>query len=122
VGGREIEASAFKSLKESGAFVTVVGPRQYIGQEKLSWLAITRVLGYVALRFAMTRLNSGPKYYFGEKYPRLVVADAMAQLLKHDIRMPIPKTIPFSVDAVKAAVVRLTTRHEKGRPVIDFGL
>lgn len=122
VGGREIEARAYKSLKKSGAFVTVVGPKQYIGQEKLSWPAIARVLGHIALRFAITRVNGGPRYFFGEKYPRLVVADAMAQLLKHDIRMPVPETIPFELDAIKNAVVKLVTHREKGRTVIDFGL
>lgn len=122
VGGREVEASAYRSLKKSGAFLTVVGPKQYIGQEKLSWPAITRVLGHIALRFAITRLNGGPKYFFGEKYPRLVVADAMAQLLKHNIRMPVPETIPFANDAVKTAVEKLLTHREKGRTVIDFGL
>lgn len=66
VGGREIETSAFKSLKKSGIFETVVGPKQYIGEEKLSWPAFAGVMGYIALRMAITRVNGGPKYTFGE--------------------------------------------------------
>lgn len=122
VGGREIEASAFKSLKKSGDFVTLVGPKQYIGQEKLSWPAFAKVMGYVAMRMAITRVKTGPKYTFGEKYPRLVVADAMAQLLKYDIRMPVPLTIPFEIGAIKDAVCKLITHREKGRTVIDFAM
>lgn len=120
VGGRDVEASAFKSLKKSGSFETVVGPKQYIGEEKLSWPAFAKVMGYIAWRMAITRLNGGPKYTFGEKYPRLVIADAMAQLLKHDIRMPVLKTIPFELGAVKKAATNLVTHREKGRTVIEF--
>lgn len=122
VGGRDIEASAFRALKKSGAFETVVGPKQYIGEEKLSWPAFGMVMGYIVWRMFITRITVGATFTFGEKYPRLVVADAMAQLLKHDIRMPVPTTIPFKINAVKTAVTELVTHRAKGRTVIDFGI
>lgn len=99
--------------------MTVVGPRQYIGEEKLSWLAVVRVISYVLVKMLITRLLPGPTYTFGEKYPRLVVADAISQLLKHNIRMPVPSVIPFEISAIKDAVSKLTTHREKGRTVID---
>lgn len=120
VGGRGIETSAFKCLKKSGTFETVVGPRQYIGEEKLSWFAFSQVMGHIVWRVLATRFIGGSKYTFGEKYPRLVVKDAMAQLLRHNIRMPVPQTIPFEIDAVTEAVRKLVTHREKGRTVIDF--
>ena len=122
VGGRDIEKSAFRSLKKSGTFETVVGPLQYIGEHKLSWPAFTKVMAHILWRMLITRLNGGPKYTFGEKYPRLVIQDTMAQLLKHDIRMPVPATIPFEIDAIKDAVRGLLTHRSKGRTVIDFTL
>lgn len=70
----------------------------------------------------ITRLNGGPKYTFGEKYPRLVIQEAMAQLLQHDIRMPVSTTIPFEIEVIKDAVRALVTHRSKGRTVIDFTL
>lgn len=122
VGGRGIEGSAFRSLKKSGTFETVVGPKQYIGEVKLSWPAFAGVMGHIVWRMIITRLKGGAKYTFGEKYPRLVIHDAMAQLLKHDIRMPVPQTIPFEINAIKGAVLKLVSHREKGRTVIDFGV
>lgn len=52
--------------------------------------------------------------------PTHFIHDAMEQLLKYDNRMPVPKTIPFKIDAVIESVRSLTTHREKGRTVIDF--
>lgn len=120
VGGRDIETNAFKCLKKSGTFETVVGPRRYIGEEKLSWPAFLQVMWHIIWRMGITRLKGGPKYTFGEKYPRLVIDDAMDRLLKYDIRMPVPKTVPFEIEAVAEAVRAVMTHREKGRTVIDF--
>ncbi|KAE9627885.1 quinone oxidoreductase family protein [Parasedimentitalea maritima] len=120
VGGRDIETSAFRCLKNTGTFVTVVGPRQYIGEEKLSWPAVLKVMSHIGWRMLVTRLTTGPKYSFGAKFPRLVVGDAVEQLLEHNIRMPVPATIPFEIDAIRDAVQKLVTHREKGRTVICF--
>jgi len=122
VGGRDIEKSAIRSLKKSGTFETIVGPLQYIGEHKLSWSAFTKVMSHIVWRMLITRLNGGPKYTFGEKYPRLVIQEAMVQLLQHDIRMPVQTTIPFEIDAIKDAVRELISHRSKGRTVIDFTL
>lgn len=122
VGGRDIEASAFRSLKKSGVFETVVGPLRYIGEQKLSWPAFAKVMGHIVWRMLSTRLNGGPRYTFGEKYPRFVIKDAMDQLLEHEIRMPVVATVPFEIEAIRNAVRSLTTHRTKGRTVIDFTL
>ena len=122
VGGRDIEESSFKVLKKSGVFETVVGPLQYIGERKLSWPAFIKVVLYIGWRMLVTRLGDGPRYTFGEKYPRLVIDGAMEQLLKHEIRMPVPETVPFEVSAVTGAVRSLITHRNQGRTVIDFDL
>lgn len=122
IGGKNIEASAFRSLKKSGVFETVVGPMQYIGETKLSWLAFTKVMSHIAWRMIVTRLNGGPLYTFGEKYPRYYIKDALAQLLKHNIRMPVADAVPFEINAIQNAVRSLTTHRTKGRLIIDFTL
>lgn len=122
VGGRDIEQSAFRCLKKSGVFETVVGPHQYIGEKQLSWPKVVSVIGYIVWRMLVTRVKRGPKYTFGEKCPRLVIRDALAQIMKHDIRMPTPSVIPFEAEAIRNAVRKLQTHREKGRIVIDFSL
>ena len=122
VGGLEVEDSAFRSLKKSGVFVTVVGPMKYIGEQKLSWLAFLRVMAHIIWRVIATRATGGPRYTFGSKYPRLVIKGAMQQLLKHDIRMPVLQTIRFDATDIADAVRKLQTHRTKGRIVIDFAL
>lgn len=122
VGGRDIEQSAFRCLKKTGVFETVVGPRQYIGQDRLSWPTVIGMMGYIVWRMLVTRLNGGPTYTFGEKYPRLVIRDALARVIEHDIRMPTPSVIPFEAEAIRDAVRKLQTHREKGRTVIDFSM
>ena len=119
VGGRDIERDGFRVLKRTGIFETVVGPMRYIGERKLSWLAFSRVMGYILMRMFVT-LFRGPRYRFGEKFPRLTIKAALEQAVKHDLRMPIERTIPFRLVDVIDAVRMLTTHRAKGRIVIDF--
>lgn len=119
VGGRDIEASAFAALRPTGKFATVVGPQKYIGEEKLSWWRFGKVMAYIGYRMVST-LFRGPRYIFGEKYPRLVVESAMQEVVGHGIRMPVQDVIPFELASVVAAVELLTTHRAKGRIVIDF--
>ena len=119
VGGREIEASGIEALKRTGIFVTVVGPQQYIGERRLSWWEVGKVLAYIGRRVVMSRIR-GPRYSFGAKYPRLIVAAAMRQVVECGIRMPVDGVIPFELESITTAVRHLTTHRANGRIVIDF--
>lgn len=119
IGGRDIEKDAFRALKKNGVFETVVGPVQYIGEKKLSWLAFSRVMFYVLWRMFFT-LFKGPRYIFGEKLPRFTLFEALQTAVNNDIKMPIERVIPFQIDAVSNAVRLLTTHRARGRFVIDF--
>lgn len=120
VGGHEIEASAFAALRPSGIFVTVVGPQKYIGEEKLSWWRFGKVMVYIGYRMVSTLVLRGPRYIFGEKYPRLLIESAMQEVVDHGIRMPVQEVIPFELASVVRAVELLMTHRAKGRIVIDF--
>jgi len=120
VGGRDIEKSAFMCLTRDGVFETVVGPKQYIGQKKLSWFAFLKVMFHILGRVISTRLLPGPKYSFGERFPRFVIDEAMEKLIQYNIRMPINATVPFEIEAVRDAVIALQTHRSKGRIVIQF--
>ncbi|MEH6625241.1 MAG: zinc-binding dehydrogenase [Motiliproteus sp.] len=119
VGGRDIERDGFKVLKQNGVYVTVVGPMRYIGEHKLSWYSLLKVVGYVLKRMLIT-LFRGPRYRFVGSLPRNSINAALDQAVSHGLRMPIERTIPFQIDAVKSAMRLLTTHRAKGRIVIDF--
>ena len=121
IGGRIIETDAFRALKKNGVFETVVGPLQYIGEEKLSRVAFSRVMLYVLWRMFIT-LFKGPRYIFGEKLPRFTLPEALQTAINNDIKMSIERVIPFQVDAVSDAVRLLTTHRARGRIVIDFDM
>ena len=120
VGGKSIEKSAFRVLKNDGVFETIVGPMQYVGEEKLSWSEFASVLGYVGKRMLSTRIRRGPMYTFGEKYPKNVIEQAYKVLLNENIKMPIDRVIPFTQQSISEAIRHLTTHRAKGRIVINF--
>ena len=120
IGGKETEEDAFKVLKKSGRFVTVVGPVQYIGEEKLSWPAVLKVIGYVLWRMLSTKFTGGPRYLFGAQFPRHVIVGALEQFVEHGMSMPTNSIIPFELEAITSSVKLLTTHRAKGRIVIDF--
>ncbi len=122
VGGQEIEDLAFRSLRKSGVFITVVGPKRHVGEEKLSWPSVLKIMAHIGWRMMTTRIRRGPRYTFSAKFPRHVIENSMARLLKHDLRMPIASIVPFELDDIANSVRLLQTHRAKGRIVIDFGL
>lgn len=121
IGGRRIENDGFRALKQSGIFETVVGPMQYIGERKLSWWEFSKVMGHILRRMFVTHLH-GPRYRFGEKYPRYCIQAALEHAVKHQLRMPVERTIPFDLESIKTAIELLVTHRSRGRIVIDFDL
>lgn len=121
VGGRDVEANGVAALKRRGTFATVVGPRRYIGETKLSRWEVTKIMTHIARRM-VTSWFVGPRYVFAASLPRKVIASALSEVVAHDIRMPVHAVIPFEVGAIVAAVELLTTHRSRGRTIIDFSL
>ena len=121
VGGRDIERDGFHALKRTGTYVTVVGPVQYIGERKLSWFAVSKVITYVLMRMLVTFFRR-PRYIFSAKYPHLSIQAALKQAVKYQLRMPVERIIPFQADAIVDAARLLTTHRARGRIVIDFDM
>lgn len=119
IGGEQIERDGFRILKRSGVFETVVGPVQYIGENKLTRMEFSKVLVHVLWRMLTTSFR-GPRYRFGEKLPRYCIHAALDQAVRHQLRMPIERTIPFTLEPISEAVTLLLTHRARGRIVIDF--
>lgn len=120
VGGRQIEQAAFRVLRATGRFITVVGPVAHIGEQRLPVGGLLRVIAYMLRRILTTRLRSGPRYVFCATNSEAVLDKALAYAIHHGIRMPIDETIPFELNAIKGAVRRLQTHRVAGRIVIEF--
>ncbi len=120
IGGREVEEDASKALKKSGKFVTIVGPVRYIGEQKLSWPKVIKVIGYVLWRMLSTKFGRGPRYLFSLKFPRLVIAGTMNEIVRHGVAMPTETVVPFELEPIRSAVQLVSTHRARGRVLIDF--
>ncbi|WP_425082373.1 NAD(P)-dependent alcohol dehydrogenase [Ruegeria arenilitoris] len=119
VGGRDIEAAAYRILKCKGRFVTIVGPIRHIGERKLSRGEFLLGVAHVTCRSIATRLR-GPRYRFCASLPRNNAYAAMLSIAKHNIRSPIEAEIPFDLPQIRAAIRTLMSHRTRGRIVINF--
>jgi len=119
VGGLEIEEDAFAVLKKTGRFITLVGPVKYIGDRKLSWLEITRMVLHMLRRSLVTRF-SGPRYISSVKSLTKTLPEAMRLAVKHKMHVPIEKTIPLEAEAVSEAIELVVSHRTRGRIVINI--
>ncbi len=119
VGGIDGEKAGFRALKKSGSYITVTGPIRFIGEKKLSWFELGKVLFHVISKSISSRI-SGPRYIFGEMKPSKTIHQALTHAIKHQIKMPISLEIPFEIEAVKQALRLILSHRAQGRIVIDF--
>ena len=119
VGGTEIETQAYRALKPSGRFVTIVGPVQYVGERKLSWVEISRMIAHVVIR-QVSSTFVGPRYRFSATLPRNVIHRALTNVVAGRARMPIERQIPFDLNEIKRSIKLLQSHRARGRIVIDF--
>lgn len=117
VGGKELERDAYNVLQPNGKFLTVVGPVQYVGDRKLSWRETIGMFTYIFGRIFLSRFR-GPRYIFSEKYPRLVIDDALRIIIEHDIQIAVAQTVPLELAAMKAALQQVSSHHAQGRIVV----
>lgn len=119
VGGIEIEKDAFRALKKSGKFITVTGPMKFIGEKKLSWVQLVNVFSHMIVKYLLGKIF-GPHYIFGEMKPSETILPALSHAIKHQIKMPISKEVPFEIEEVKKALRLVLSHRTKGRMVINF--
>ncbi len=122
IGGKDTEKDALKSLKQTGKFVTIVGPVRYIGEKKLSWPKVIQVIGYILWRIISSKFMRGPRYMFGAKFPRLVIRDALSEIVQNSIVMPTEKVISFDLEEIRGAIKLVSSHRARGRIAIDFSL
>jgi len=123
LGGKDTERKSLEVLKNSGQFLTVVGPIRHVGEQKLSWFRVLCMIGYVCRRMFVSRIiPGGPRYLFGATMPRHAIRPAQEIAVQHGIIMPVDDEIQFGLAPIKTAVERLCNHRAKGRIVINFEL
>lgn len=120
VGGRDIEDAGRRMLGPDGVFVTVVGPKRFIGDQPLGWVGVLAVLARVGYRIISSRIH-GPRYVLtgpspgGGKGLADVAGAAAAGVLP-----PIDSTVPFELEPMRQALRRAASHQNNGRIVIQM--
>ena len=115
VGGRETEAEGFRILAKSGRFVTLVGPRQYVGDVRTGRAGVMGMLWYVGRRALVTAL-SGPRYVMAGIGSSLVPLQEL--VLDNGISPPVDRQLDFEAEAVREGVAYVAGHRAKGKVII----
>lgn len=117
VGGKDIERDGMSVLKENGHFKTIVGPVRYLGDSRLGWFGITRMISYILWRW----FNS----FFHTKKYKFVAAGSKAvfpyfeEVLKRQTIVPvIDKIVDFSISDVRQAINYVRSHRASGKVVV----
>ncbi|PCI24254.1 hypothetical protein COB57_05375 [Candidatus Peregrinibacteria bacterium] len=117
VGGKEIEHDAFSILKPRGSFVTAVGPIQYLGDKKLGWSGIIKLLLYITTRIFSSTFKK-QKYVFVS--PTQSVFPIFKELIKtQSIHPIIDKIIKFNKPEIKEAIDYVRSHKARGKVVVE---
>jgi NADPH:quinone reductase-like Zn-dependent oxidoreductase len=120
VGGRDIEEAGRRVLGTDGVFVTVVGPRRFIGDRALGWAGVLTVLARVGYRIIASRIR-GPRYVLTGPSPSGGSAlPEVARAAAAGILPLIDSTVPFELEPMRQALRRAAAHENHGRIVIQM--
>jgi NADPH:quinone reductase-like Zn-dependent oxidoreductase len=120
VGGRDIEQMAKRVLREDGIFVTVVGPKRFIGDQALGWSRILQILLHIGGRIVGSRLR-GPRYVLtGPGTGAGKELTKVARVAAAGVLPPIDSTVPFELEAVRQAIRKAAAHQNNGRIAIEM--
>lgn len=115
VGGKEMQRDAEKLLMRNGIYVTAVGPRQNVMDERLSccsWLG--------SLCHILCGCTRSYKYVMSGAYPPLTAAIWKASVLDCNARAAIAEELPFEEQPFRKALRRVASHHPGGRVIINL--
>ena len=116
VGGKEIEKDSMKVLKRSGQFRTIVGPVRYVGDKRLGWMGIAKLLIYIGWRMFHS-LFKRPKYRFVS--PTKATFPFFVEILRtNSIKPVIGKKINFNEKDIREAINYVRTHRATGKVII----
>jgi NADPH:quinone reductase-like Zn-dependent oxidoreductase len=119
VGARQVEEAGRRVLRRDGIFVTVVGPKRFIGDRSLGWRGVLGVLAHVGYRVVSSRIR-GPRYILTG--PGLNAGGELAEVAKAAANGVLPMidcTIPFELEPMQQALKRAAAHQNNGRIVIQ---
>jgi len=119
VGGSKVEKEARIALSKGGRFVTMVGPVQYIGDKRLSKLALTGVAFKLIGKMASNLWRSS-SYVLTEETQAPM--DLWQQLQDEKVFQPrIERVVQFDdIDEMKDAMKHVSSHRSKGKIVIHI--
>lgn len=118
VGGKDIEEMGRRALRREGLFVSIVGPRRFIGDRPLGGSEIASTIAQIGYRMAASFVR-GPRYILTG--PGLnsggLLAD-VAEAADAGILPPIDSVVPFALEPMREALRRAAAHENNGRIVI----
>jgi NADPH:quinone reductase-like Zn-dependent oxidoreductase len=120
VGGRDVEIAGRGVLGKDGIFVTIVGPKRFIGDQWLGWSGALAILAHVGYRMIASRVR-GPRYVLtGPSFRGGKGLAAVAGAAGAGIVPPIDSTVPFELEPMRQALRRAAAHQNRGRIVIQM--
>jgi NADPH:quinone reductase-like Zn-dependent oxidoreductase len=121
VGGRQVEEAGRRVLRRDGIFLTVVGPKRFIGDRSLGWRGVLGVLAHIGYRVVSSRIR-GPRYILTG--PGLNAGGELAEVARaaaNGILPLIDSTVPFDLEPMRQALKCAAAHQNNGRIVIQMG-
>lgn len=114
-GGKDVYIRARRILKKTGRFVTLVGPRRFVGDERLAVSTLAGILGEILYRMVVSRI-SGPRYVLAGLSTSMEPLEQL--LLRQGIKPRISGRLDFSKDSARVGIAHVRTHHAGGKVVL----
>ena len=106
-------------MHKKGKLLTVCGPEQYIGSNKLGWGKVLGIFWHIVHQSLLSKIK-GPVYQFSEKLPSKTIDEMLSFVILHDIKIPFDRVIPLEFEELQDALKHLAAHQATGRIVIDM--
>jgi len=116
LGGLTTERQGMAVTRRAGAFITIVGPHQHVGERKLGVGGLVAMLGHIGWAWARSRV-SGPRYdLVGPLSPDFAAIDRW--IVSQGIRPIVDHEVPFEEAPVREAIRYVASHRARGKVVI----
>lgn len=118
VGGRKTQDEGLAVTKDTGHFVTAVGPEQHVGERKLAPRELASMVAEISWRWLRSCTN-GPRYHFsGPLGPDFQAIERL--IVGRGIRPIVDKMVDFDESAVRQAIGYVTSHRARGKVVLKL--
>ncbi len=120
IGGLKREKRAMKLLKKGGGYLTIVGPVEWVGSKKLSFIQFMTMFCHISWKTLTSHLMSRKSYKFVAFKAPPPFAKIQTLWLNERSVAHIDSVIEFDLNQVVNAIERVLKHQTSGRIVIEM--